>query len=41
VRVHAADGRMLGVGEVALGGRQTRPVRILHADRPGPRVLPA
>jgi tRNA pseudouridine55 synthase len=41
VRVHAAEGRMLGVGEVALGGRQTRPVRILHADRPGPRVLPA
>jgi tRNA pseudouridine55 synthase len=41
VRVHAADGRMLGVGEVALGGRQTRPVRILHADRPGPRVRPA
>ncbi|MET0485941.1 MAG: tRNA pseudouridine(55) synthase TruB [Candidatus Rokuibacteriota bacterium] len=40
-RVHAADGRMLGVGEVVLGGRQTRPVRILHADRPGPRVLPA
>ena len=40
-RVHAADGRMLGVGEVVLGGRQTRPVRILHADRPGPRVFPA
>jgi tRNA pseudouridine55 synthase len=41
IRVHAADGRMLGVGEVTLGGRQTRPMRILHADRPGPRVLPA
>jgi tRNA pseudouridine55 synthase len=41
VRVHATDGRMLGVGEVTLGGRQTRPVRILHADRPGPRVRPA
>jgi tRNA pseudouridine55 synthase len=40
VRVHAADGRLLGVGEVAAGGR-TRPVRVLHADRPGTRVLPA
>jgi tRNA pseudouridine55 synthase len=40
VRVHATDGRLLGVGEVATGGR-TRPVRILHADRPGTRVLPA
>jgi tRNA pseudouridine55 synthase len=40
VRVHAADGRLLGVGEVATGGR-TRPVRVLHADRPRPRVRPA
>jgi tRNA pseudouridine55 synthase len=40
VRVHGADGRLLGVGEVAAGGR-TRPVRVLHADRPGTRVLPA
>ena len=40
VRVHAADGRLLGVGEVLTGGR-TRPVRMLHADRPGTRVLPA
>jgi tRNA pseudouridine55 synthase len=40
VRVHAADGRLLGVGEVAAGGR-TRPVRVLHADRPGTRVRPA
>ena len=39
VRVHAADGRLLGVGEVVTGGR-TRPVRMLHADRPGTRVLP-
>lgn len=39
-RVHAADGRLLGVGEVA-ADRRTRPVRILHADRPGTRVLPA
>jgi tRNA pseudouridine55 synthase len=40
VRVHAADGRLLGVGEVIATGR-TRPVRILHADRPGTRVRPA
>jgi tRNA pseudouridine55 synthase len=40
VRVHSADGRLLGVGEVAADGR-TRPVRVLHADRPGTRVLPA
>jgi tRNA pseudouridine55 synthase len=39
VRVHAADGRLLGVGEVVAGAR-TRPVRMLHADRPGTRVLP-
>ena len=39
VRVHAADGRLLGVGEVVTGAR-TRPVRRLHADRPGTRVLP-
>jgi tRNA pseudouridine55 synthase len=39
VRVHTADGRLLGVGEV-MGGARTRPVRMLHADRPGPRVLP-
>jgi tRNA pseudouridine55 synthase len=39
VRVHAADGRLLGVGEV-LSGARTRPVRMLHADRPGTRVLP-
>lgn len=37
VRVHAADGRLLGVGEVMEGAR-TRPVRMLHADRPGPGV---
>jgi len=40
VRVHAADGRLAGVGEVVDGG-QTRPVRVLHADRPGTRVRPA
>jgi tRNA pseudouridine55 synthase len=40
VRVHGADGRLLGVGEV-IDGQRTRPVRMLHADRPGTRVLPA
>jgi tRNA pseudouridine55 synthase len=40
VRVHAADGRLVGVGEV-VDGRRTRPVRVLHADRPGTRVRPA
>jgi tRNA pseudouridine55 synthase len=40
VRVHAADGRLLGVGAVLEGGR-TRPVRVLHADRPGTRLRPA
>jgi tRNA pseudouridine55 synthase len=40
VRVHTADGRLLGVGEVVEGGR-TRPVRMLHADRPGTRLRPA
>ena len=40
VRVHAGDGRLLGVGEV-MEGMRTRPVRMLHADRPGTRVRPA
>jgi tRNA pseudouridine55 synthase len=40
VRVHTAEGRLLGVGEVGPAGR-TRPVRVLHADRPGTRVRPA
>jgi tRNA pseudouridine55 synthase len=40
VRVHAADGRLLGVGEV-MDGARTQPVRVLHADRPGTRVRPA
>lgn len=38
-RVHAAEGPLIGVGDVD-GGR-LRPVRILHADRPDARVLPA
>jgi tRNA pseudouridine55 synthase len=40
VRVHTADGRLCGVGEVVEGGR-TRPMRVLHADRPGTRRRPA
>jgi tRNA pseudouridine55 synthase len=41
VRVHDADGPMIGVGELTAGGRKVRPVRILHADRPRTRILPA
>ena len=41
VRVHGASGILLGVGELMAGGRSVKPVRILHADRPGTRVLPA
>ena len=41
VRVHGVSGLLLGVGELISGGRSVRPVRILHADRPGTRVLPA
>jgi tRNA pseudouridine55 synthase len=39
VAVYATTSGLLGVGEF-LGGR-VKPARILHADRPGPRVLPA
>jgi tRNA pseudouridine55 synthase len=41
VAVHQAGGPFLGVGERIAGGRWVRPARILHADHPGPRVLPA
>lgn len=41
VRVHDRGGTLLGVGALAAAGHQVRPVRILHADRPGTRVLPA
>jgi len=41
VRVHGAAGALIGVGAVIAGGRQVKPLRILHADRPGTRVLPA
>jgi tRNA pseudouridine55 synthase len=41
VRVHDDAGALIGVGVLAAAGRQVQPVRILHADRPGTRVLPA
>jgi tRNA pseudouridine55 synthase len=40
-RVHDAAGRLLGVGEVVADGGRVRPVRILHVDSPGSRVLRA
>jgi tRNA pseudouridine55 synthase len=40
VRVHAADGPLIGVGEVTAGAPRVRPVRILHVDRPRTRILP-
>lgn len=41
VRVHGVSGVLLGVGELMAAGRGVKPVRVLHADRPGTRVLPA
>ena len=41
VRVHDETGLMLGIGELVGGGRVVKPSRILHADRPRTRVLPA
>jgi len=41
VRVHDVSGLLVGVGELMAGGSKVRPVRIVHADRPGTRVLPA
>ena len=40
VRVHDESGTLLGVGEGIEGGRIVKPLRILHADLPGTRVLP-
>jgi hypothetical protein len=40
-KVHDVAGPLIGVGELMANGRKVRPVRILHADRPGTRVLPA
>jgi tRNA pseudouridine55 synthase len=39
VRVHEVGGALIGVGAVDHG--RLRPIRILHADRPDARVLPA
>jgi tRNA pseudouridine55 synthase len=41
VRVHGPDGVLVGVGAVDGEGGRLRPVRILHADHPRSRVLPA
>ena len=41
VRVHDMHGTLIGIGELVAGGGKLQPVRILHADRPGTRVLPA
>ncbi len=41
VAVSTTAGHFLGVGERVGGGRWIKPARILHADHPGPRVLPA
>jgi tRNA pseudouridine55 synthase len=41
VRVYDELGALLGVGEAATGGRSVRPVRMVHADRPGTSVRPA
>lgn len=41
VRVHGPDGALIGVGAVDDRGGRLRPVRILHADHPRARVLPA
>jgi tRNA pseudouridine55 synthase len=41
VRVHDIAGPMIGVGELMAGGSKVRPIRILHADRPRTRSLPA
>lgn len=41
VRVYGSSGTFLGVGEAIARGVLVKPVRILHADRPGSRVLPA
>lgn len=40
-RVYDAAGVLLGVGEMAPTGGSIRPVRLVHADRPGTSVRPA
>ena len=41
VRVRDVHDAFLGVGRVFAGGARVRPERIVHADRPGTRILPA
>ena len=41
IRVHDDAGVLIGVGAVDADGGRLRPIRILHADRPDARVLPA
>jgi tRNA pseudouridine55 synthase len=41
VRVRDSSDTFLGVGRVFAGGARVRPERIVHADRPGTRILPA
>jgi tRNA pseudouridine55 synthase len=41
VRVHGPEGVLIGVGAVDEQDGRLRPVRILHADHPRARVLPA
>jgi tRNA pseudouridine55 synthase len=41
VRVYDERETLLGVGETDRGGRSVRPVRMLHADRPGTSARPA
>lgn len=41
VRVYDQAGTLLGIGEATVGGRSVRPVRMVHADRPGTSARPA
>lgn len=41
LRVRDSEGKFLGVGRSASGGTRVRPERIIHANRPGARDLPA
>jgi len=41
VRVYDEHETLLGVGESDVGGRSVRPLRMLHADRPGTSARPA
>ncbi|RPH75981.1 MAG: tRNA pseudouridine(55) synthase TruB [Candidatus Rokuibacteriota bacterium] len=41
LRVYDEVGVLLGIGEAAAEGRTVRPVRLVHADRPGTSARPA